>query len=205
MRRRLTYANVAATLALVFSMTGGALAANHYLINSTKQINPKVLKKLKGKAGTTGKTGATGTAGKEGTPGKEGAAGKEGKQGNPGPLLETLPSGKTERGSFGFASTRAGGGSKYIPGVETSYPIPLSFVPTANVVKPGGASTPSCPGSSTSPAAAPGKLCLYSEREDTTVEAFNEAAEGRFGFLAFFEAAEGANYEDYGTWAVTAP
>jgi hypothetical protein len=44
MRRRLTYANVAATLALVFSMSGGALAASHYLIKSTKQISPKVLK-----------------------------------------------------------------------------------------------------------------------------------------------------------------
>jgi len=48
MRRRFSYANVAATLALVFSMSGGALAANHYLINSTKQIKPSVLKKLKG-------------------------------------------------------------------------------------------------------------------------------------------------------------
>jgi hypothetical protein len=46
MRRHLTYANVAATLALVFSMSGGALAAKHYLIDSTKQINPKVLKSL---------------------------------------------------------------------------------------------------------------------------------------------------------------
>jgi hypothetical protein len=208
MRRRLTYANVAATLALVFSMTGGALAANHYLINSTKQINPKVLKKLKGKlgaTGATGRTGAAGTAGKEGTPGKDGAAGKEGKQGNPGPLLETLPSGKTERGSFGFASTRASGGGKYTPGAGTSYPIPLSFEPTPNVVQPGGASTPSCPGSATSPAAAPGSLCLYAQREDAPVQAFNEADGGRLGFLAFFEAAEGANYEDYGTWAVTAP
>jgi hypothetical protein len=46
MRRHLTYANVAATLALVFSMSGGALAAKHYLIDSTKQISPKVLKSL---------------------------------------------------------------------------------------------------------------------------------------------------------------
>ena len=58
MRRHLNYANVIATLALVFAMSGGALAANHYLINSTKQINPKVLKKLKGNS--QGKTGATG-------------------------------------------------------------------------------------------------------------------------------------------------
>jgi hypothetical protein len=90
MRRRLSYANVVATLALVFAMSGGALAANHYLINSTKQINPKVLKKLKGKTGSSGKTGAAGTngaagtAGKEGATGKEGPAGKEGKEGTAG-------------------------------------------------------------------------------------------------------------------------
>ena len=46
MRRHVNYANIVATLALFFAMTGGALAAKHYLINSTKQINPKVLKKL---------------------------------------------------------------------------------------------------------------------------------------------------------------
>ena len=46
----MTYANVAATLALVFAMSGGAPAANHYLITSTNQISPKVLKELK-KAG----------------------------------------------------------------------------------------------------------------------------------------------------------
>ncbi len=63
MRRRLSYANVTATLALVFAMSGGALAANHYLINSTKQINPKVLKKLKGNAGAPGKEGPSGKEG----------------------------------------------------------------------------------------------------------------------------------------------
>jgi hypothetical protein len=199
MRRHLSYANVAATLALVFAMSGGALAASHYLINSTKQINPKVLKKLKGNNGAPGQTGATG---KEGPQGKEGTAGREGKQGDPGPLLETLPSGKTERGSFGFAGTRAGG---FTPAVQTSYPIPLSFEPAVNIVKLGGASTPSCPGSSTSPSAAPGKLCLYLAREDYALEASNEPAGGRFGFLAFIEATENSNYEDHGTWAVTAP
>ncbi|HXQ00501.1 MAG TPA: hypothetical protein VN845_10625 [Solirubrobacteraceae bacterium] len=80
--KRLTYANVTATLALVFSMSGGALAANHYLITSTKQISPKVVKSLTGK---TGKSGKEGTAGKEGPAGKEGTAGKEGKEGKEGP------------------------------------------------------------------------------------------------------------------------
>jgi hypothetical protein len=96
MRRRLSYANVTATLALVFAMSGGALAANHYLINSTKQINPKVLKKLKGNSGkvgatgasgATGATGATGTQGKEGLQGKQGVRGEEGFEGEPGTAL----------------------------------------------------------------------------------------------------------------------
>jgi hypothetical protein len=84
MRRRLSYANVAATLALVFAMSGGALAASHYLINSTRQINPKVLKKLKGARGARGGTGAAGPRGATGAggpPGKDGAPGKDGSPG----------------------------------------------------------------------------------------------------------------------------
>ncbi len=96
MRRRITYANVAATLALVFSMTGGALAASHYLITSTKQIKPSVLKKLKGNTGATGKTGATGATGAPGTagaPGKEGPQGKEGAAGSALAYAHILPGG----------------------------------------------------------------------------------------------------------------
>jgi hypothetical protein len=74
-RRHLSYANIAATLALVFSMSAGAVAATHYLINSTNQINPNVLRKLKGKTGATGATGVPGPGGKEGSPGKTGSAG----------------------------------------------------------------------------------------------------------------------------------
>jgi hypothetical protein len=47
-RKRITYANVALTLTLVFAMSGGAYAAGKYLITSTKQISPKVLASLKG-------------------------------------------------------------------------------------------------------------------------------------------------------------
>jgi hypothetical protein len=84
MPRRLSYANVSATLALVFSMSGGALAANHYLISSAKQINPTVLKKLKGASGKAGAPGAQGAAGAAGAAGKEGAPGKEGVPGKTG-------------------------------------------------------------------------------------------------------------------------
>jgi Collagen triple helix repeat (20 copies) len=92
-RKHLSYANIVATLALLFAMSGGALAANRYLINSTKQVNPKVLRKLTGRngkpgaagpPGTTGVPGKEGPAGKEGAPGREGSAGKEGKEGEEG-------------------------------------------------------------------------------------------------------------------------
>jgi hypothetical protein len=69
LKRHVSYANVAATLALVFAMSGGALAARHYLVNSTKQISPKVLKKLKGRAGPQGATGPQGKEGPQGGPG----------------------------------------------------------------------------------------------------------------------------------------
>ena len=68
MRKRLSYAQVAATLALVFSLSGGAFAANRYLITSTSQIKPSVMKKLRsgnhrGPAGPEGKTGPSGPEG----------------------------------------------------------------------------------------------------------------------------------------------
>jgi hypothetical protein len=91
-RKRLTYANIIASLALLFAMSGGAYAATHYLINSTKQINPRVIRALEGKAGglgTPGSSGPQGPQGKEGPQGKQGPAGagsegKEGKEGQPG-------------------------------------------------------------------------------------------------------------------------
>ncbi len=113
-RRRFTYSNVAATLALVFSMSGGALAATHYLINSTSQINPKVLKVLKGKAthivpgaaGATGKAGATGRTGATGRAGATGTNGATGPQGPQAPHGETGRAGEPgQRGATGEAGS----------------------------------------------------------------------------------------------------
>ena len=89
---RLTYANVTATLALLFAMTGGALAAHHYLVNSIGQINPKVVKKLKGKKGPRGRTGATGATGAAGAPG---APGKDGSNGGASEIAFKLPASTT--------------------------------------------------------------------------------------------------------------
>lgn len=89
----MTYANVVATLALVFAMAGGAAAASHYLITSSKQISPKVLKELK----TTGPRGAAGAVGPGGPAGPSGAAGANGTNGAPGP--EGKPGAQGEKGN----------------------------------------------------------------------------------------------------------
>jgi Collagen triple helix repeat (20 copies) len=81
----LRYANVISTLALVFAMSGGALAANQYLITSTGQISPTVLKVLKGKRGPRGATGSTGSVGAQGPAGPQGPKGSQGAQGLTGP------------------------------------------------------------------------------------------------------------------------
>src|SRR5579872_4925568 len=98
-RRHLSYANVVATLALLFAMSGGALAASHYLINSTRQINPKVLRKLKGNRGPRGRTGVPGVSiqGPSGAPGARGPRGEAGHEGPAGlSALSALPSGRSE-------------------------------------------------------------------------------------------------------------
>jgi hypothetical protein len=232
-RRRLSYANVTATLALAFSLTGGALAASHYVINSTKQINPRVLKQLRGEAGAAGTTGDKGTAGpvgkegadgKEGSGGRQGAAGKEGAQGKEGPtgregapgssapLPATLPSGKTLKGSFG------GGGAVVTESNRTvelsiSYPFPLAASPSAEVVPTAGSPTGSCPGSATAPSAAAGHLCVYvaggHEIDATIVSTYGDdgSRDYRYGAVvyAYPTCKAPCHAELWGTWAVTAP
>ena len=87
MGKRLSYANVTVTVALVFAMSGGAYAASKYVITSSKQIKPSVLAQLKGKNGAKGANGAqgpVGPAGPQGAPGASGAKGENGAPGGPG-------------------------------------------------------------------------------------------------------------------------
>ena len=99
LRPRLTYANVAATLALVFAMGGSAVAASHYLITAKKQISPKALKEI----AASGKPGAAGASGPAGPEGKQGAEGKPGPEGRVGPKgdqgIEGKPGAMGEKGN----------------------------------------------------------------------------------------------------------
>jgi hypothetical protein len=122
-RSRLSYTNVVATLALFFALSSGALAAGHYLITSTKQISPKVLKQLKGAAGPGGAQGAQGPAGPAGSAGPQGPTGGAGAKGEPGPTGkegaagESVSSAALGKGEGGCTE----GGSKFtVGGKETT-------------------------------------------------------------------------------------
>lgn len=75
--RRLPSGTVVAFVALFFALGGSAIAARHYLITSTSQIKPSVLKALHG-TGSTGPAGTAGTAGPAGPEGPQGPAGPAG-------------------------------------------------------------------------------------------------------------------------------
>jgi hypothetical protein len=91
-RKYLSYANVAATMALVFALTGGAFAATSHsgggsLAKATASTTIAVAAKKKAKAparGSVGPKGATGPAGAAGPAGATGSAGPQGPVGTNG-------------------------------------------------------------------------------------------------------------------------
>ncbi len=274
LRKRVTYANVVATFALVFAMSGGAYAASKFLITSTKQIKPSVLASLKGKAGHAGANGVNGAAGPAGpqgpagpagtgSPGPEGKAGAagesvtlgaakvgkkageceaggttvsvggkaeavcNGKNGQTG-FTETLPSKKTETGTWAFGPLNTEGTNHQIIPVA-SFSIPLAsplgasqvhYINAADEEVLGSSfATPPLPtqpstvclGTVSAPSAEPGNLCIY---EQTTTNArmasgnVDDLATGlpgtsTSGALAIF-AIEASPATAAGTWAVTA-
>jgi hypothetical protein len=223
-RRHVNASTLIAVVALVFALSGGAWAANRYLITSTKQIKPSVLKQLRGAsgpagargangaAGATGPQGSAGAAGAPGSAGKEGKEGKEGKAGQTG-FTEALPPGKTETGTWAVALLT--------PAAEQVVFVPITFaIPAAAggeavyldaAETAGEAGTGGCTGTVAEPAAPAGKLCIYTEEEEVeksaaTPKAIFDEELGRFGkpgsFLEFAVEKAGKAVV-HGSWAVT--
>jgi len=98
--KRLSPSLVISFVALFISCTGTSFAVAKYVITSTSQIKPSVLRKLTkpslaatpsvpGTAGATGPQGGTGERGAKGDPGTGGAQGLKGEQGEHGARGET--------------------------------------------------------------------------------------------------------------------
>ena len=123
-RKHLSYANVAATMALVFAITGGAFAASgsgggsgskatasvgggsgasNQMLAAIAKSKPKPKGKAgpRGPAGPKGATGATGATGPAGPAGTAGAAGAKGETGGQGLQGEKGESVKGETGPAG--------------------------------------------------------------------------------------------------------
>lgn len=232
LRRHLSYANVTATTALVFAMSGGALAASHYIITSTSQIKPSVRTHLHGAAGARGAAGAAGATGSAGPAGPTGATGatgaqglkgEKGEQGPPGPTeFKELPSGQSEHGAWSFA----GAGAEGTDLAPISFPIPLKAKLGKEDVQFVGeeegeheskwnhAILPlDCKGTVGKPEAQPGHLCVFVQRQlggGEFIEATNPeepsftSGAGKSGTLLIFELAEPGT-QGRGVWVVTAP
>jgi hypothetical protein len=186
LRKRVNATTVIAVFALVFAMTGGAYAAKKFLITSTGQISPKVLKSLKGSAGAKGASGANGApgaqgpagaagpqgpagaAGAAGAKGEDGKDGAKGEQGIPGTtgFTATLPSGKTETGTWAASQESVNYGSP----AAASFAIPLAagldgehvhLQPPEEETEKVEEFEQTCPGSAEAPKATPGNFCVY--------------------------------------------
>jgi|SRR5215218_3454821 len=211
LRNRIGVPGIISVVALVFAMAGGAYAAKKYVITSTSQIKPSVLKALKGQAGPAGAPGAPGAAGAKGDRGEVGANGTNGTNGtngvdgSPWTAGGTLPGNATETGVWG-AGFRAAG--LYLDPI--SFQIPLEEAPKAVLVA-AGASKPGCPGiEDGAPTAEPGTLCIYQTVEtkgtaQATLKptAAEEPGTGPSGTLVFVECTED-ECSTFGVWAVTA-
>jgi hypothetical protein len=114
LRSRFGIPGVISVIALVFAMTGGAFAAK-YVITSTKQIKPSVLKALKGNVGPAGPQGPVGAAGTAGPKGDAGAPGADGKN---GVSVTTQSASFVECATGGTKFTSASGTGKICNGEE---------------------------------------------------------------------------------------
>jgi hypothetical protein len=219
LRAHLTYANVMATIAVFVALGGSSYAAitvtgknvkNSSLTGkdvknsslTTSDVKNRSLLAVDFKAGQL-------PAGPMGPGGRAGSQGAKGDQGAPGPLVGTLPSGKTLRGGFGAGNWSDAAG-RIVEG-SISYPFPLASNVTRRLVQKGGTPPAECPGTVGNPQATAGNLCIFVSGSlgVGTVGSYGSAdgdVDFRFGGDVFAHTTDAfSTAEFWGTWAVTAP
>jgi hypothetical protein len=190
-RGRVT-ARIALLAAVALAVSGAsAYGASKYVITSSKQIKPSVLKELKkpGPAGSNGangapgaqgpagaqgaqgpagagEKGATGATGPEGPQGKEGKPGKEGQPGPPGepwPGGGVLPPTRTETGVWAIGPVPGKEGEPVVTSIGFTLPLEKAIVKgnALFVGATGNGAGHGCPGTVEAPRAEPGFACAY--------------------------------------------
>ena len=223
LRTRFGIPGVISVIALVFTMIGGAYAANH---NAGATMSAKSKGKV-GPRGPRGKPGPAGPQGLQGPKGDSGAAGPEGKQGPPGKdgqtgFAATLPAGETLTGVWGTSGgPSAPNGDLSMAAI--SFPFSVSPAPTVIAIlesgtagikiSPNGALAPAteeeitadCPGSAAAPTAEAGFLCVYTTKETGSSIDMTGSFEAAhpFGVVLPYRTFNAAGFVK-GTWAVTA-
>lgn len=217
-RRNLTPPTAIAVVALVFAMSGGAIAAKNYNTGSaeaSKQATKRGPKGPRGKQGPRGPagpqglkgdTGAKGDTGERGPAGPQGPQGLKGDTGDPWTAGGFLPSGASVGGTW-----VAGAGPGVLPGptgiasAPISFGLPLKGLPVVKVVKKekeGQEHAAECPGSIFAPKAAKGVLCLYTAEEAAGMT-LQGATPSPYGAVVNFLGTPGTG--NGGVWVVTAP
>jgi hypothetical protein len=212
-RQRFGAAGIVAVVAAVFAMSGGAFAGGTQLAQvsaTAARSGSSPARPSAARRGPRGPRGATGPAGPQGPPGQgrqgdPGPAGPRGPEGSPWVAGGTLPSGRSESGTW----IAAAAGKEVAPG-ESEGAGTVSFVirtlvpPEIHLIAKGQAGkehAAECPGSTNLPLAAKGNLCLYSVEDQglTLVETFSSTSGAVLTFKGASKAAAA------GVWAVTAP
>jgi len=191
---------VIALVALIFAMSGGAFAAHDYIAGTGSQSHQKPRRGPRGPRGIQGIQGPQGPPGL-GVQGSEGPVGQKGPEGSPWVAGGTLPSGKTESGTWIAAVFEVEPG-KSEGGAAISFGIRLLLPPEVHLIaegEEGNQHASECPGTVALPRAAKGNLCLYTA-EDQGLE-----LEEDFPFVsgALLKFKGPPNKAAAGTWAVT--
>src|SRR4029077_10052309 len=203
-RRNLTPPTAIAVVALVFAMSGGALAAKNSAEASKQEKAKRGPRGPRGKQGPQGLKGLQGPKGDVGPRGPEGPQGPKGDAGDPWTPGGFLPSGASLGGTW-----FAGAGPEVFAGkgpavASISFGLPLLAPPTIVIVKKekeGEEHAAECPGSVLFPKAAKGNLCLYTAQESGLE--LQTAVPSPFGAILSYVGTPSTG--NVGTWAFPAP
>ena len=202
-RRNLTPPTALAVVALVFAMSGGAVAAKNYATGSAEASKSKRGPKgPRGKQGPEGPQGPKGDTGERGAVGPVGPQGPKGNTGDPWTAGGFLPSGVTIGGTW-VAGIGPSPGPVGAGAAPISFGLPLKGLPVVKVVKKeqeGQEHAAECPGTIFTPKAAKGVLCLYTAEEAAGMT-FQSATPSPYGAAVTFLGTPGTG--SGGVWVVT--